>query len=51
MIKAKFGDAVRNKTDIAMVNEQNHLSQHLLCDQEMHEFGIGAKFWSNVRQA
>jgi transposase len=51
MIKAKFGDAVRSKTDIAMVNEQNHLSQHLLCDSGDAELGIGAKFLSNVRQA
>jgi hypothetical protein len=35
MIKAKFRDHVRSKTDVAMVNEvlcKNHLPQYLLLD-------------------
>lgn len=53
MIKAKFGDAVRSKTDTAMVNEVlcKIICYNICCViQEMHELGIDATFWSNVRQ-
>lgn len=47
MIKRKFGDAVRSKTDAAMVNEVLcKLVAHNLCvlNQEQHELGIAAEF-------
>ena len=46
MMKAKFGDAIRNKTDIAMKNEvlAKVLCHNLCClIQEMHELGIDPK--------
>ena len=49
MIKAKFGDAVRNKTHVAMVNEAmcKVLCHNLCClILSTHELGIEAKFWS-----
>ena len=48
MIKAKFGDAVRSKTDVAMMNEAlcKVLCHDLCClIQSTHELGIEAKFW------
>ena len=47
MIKAKFGDAVRSKTDIAMIDEVLcKLICHNICCliQETHELGISADF-------
>jgi hypothetical protein len=43
MIKGKFGDAVRSKTDVAMKNEvlAKVLCHNLVClVHEMHELGI-----------
>lgn len=48
MIKAKFGDSVRSKTDTAMVNEVlcKVLCHNLCClIQEQHELGIETVFW------
>jgi transposase len=48
MVKRKFGDAVRSKTDTAMVNEVLcKLLAHNLCVliQEEHELGIESIFW------
>ena len=48
MIKAKFGDSVRSKTDVAMANEAlcKVLCHNLCClIQSMCELGIEAKFW------
>ncbi len=48
MIKAKFRDHVRSKTDVAMRNEALcKVLCHNLCVviQEMHELGIEATFW------
>jgi transposase len=48
MMKAKFGDAVRSKTDVAMKNEA---LAKILCHNivvlihEMYELGIDATFW------
>jgi Transposase DDE domain len=51
MIKAKFGDSLRSKTDVAMRNEVYcKLICHNLC-RIMHsqvELGIEAKFWSEL---
>ena len=47
MVKRKFGDAVRSKTDVAMVNEVLcKLLAHNLCVliQEEHELGIESVF-------
>ncbi len=47
MIKAKFGDAVRSKTDTAMVNEVLcKIVCHNICCliQETHELGIDPQF-------
>jgi transposase len=47
MIKAKFGGAVRSKTDIAMVNEVlcKIICHNICCRiQETHELGIDPKF-------
>ena len=52
MIKAKFRDHVRSKSDVAMVNEALcKIICHNLCVviQETHERGIGADFWSRAR--
>jgi transposase len=51
MIKGKFGDAVRSKTDVAMVNEAlcKVLCHNLCCViQSMHELGIEPTFDSAV---
>lgn len=48
MIKAKFGDSVRSKTDTAMRNEAlaKILCHNICClIQSIHEFGVDAKFW------
>src|SRR5262249_50052864 len=50
MIKRKFGDSVRSKTDAAMVNEVlcKILCHNLCClIQEAHELGITTDFWAN----
>jgi hypothetical protein len=50
MIKAKFGDALRSKTDAAMVNEAlaKILCHNLCCLIQSHyELGIEAKFWTD----
>ncbi len=48
MIKSKFGDAIRSKTDVAMVNEALcKIVCHNICCliQSIHELGITAAFW------
>lgn len=51
MMKRKFGDALRSKTDVAMVNET---LCKILCHNlvvlihETHELGIDPVFWSNA---
>ena len=51
MMKRKFGDSLRSKTDIAMVNET---LCKILCHNlvvlihETHELGIDPVFWSNA---
>ena len=50
MIKAKFGDSVRSKTDVAMRNEAlaKILCHNICClIQSIHEFGVDAKFWAD----
>ena len=50
MVKAKFGDSVRSKTDTAMVNEVLcKLLCHNLCRlvASIHEFKITATFWAD----
>src|SRR5262244_1744447 len=50
MIKAKFGDHLRSKTDAAMVNEVLcKIICHNICCliQEAHELGITTDFWAN----
>lgn len=47
-VKRKFGDAVRSKTDVAMVNEVlcKFLAHNLCClIQEQEELGIVPTFW------
>lgn len=51
MVKRKFGDSVRNKTDVAMVNEVLcKLLAHNLCvlNQEEHELGIESAFGTSA---
>lgn len=53
MIKAKFGDSIRSKTDTAMVNEAlcEILCHNLYClIQSMVELGIEAKFWGEAEE-
>ncbi len=48
MIKAKFGDSIRSKTDVAMRNEAlcKVLAHNLCCLIQSHyELGINATFW------
>jgi transposase len=51
MVKRKFGDFIRSKSDVAMVNEA---LCKLLCHNlvvlihEMHELGIEPVFWQNL---
>jgi transposase len=50
MIKAKFGDHLRSKTDVAMVNEAlcKIICHNICClTQEAHELGITTEFWAN----
>ncbi len=54
MMKAKFGDAIRSKSDTAMVNEAlcKILCHNLCClIQSMHELGIVATFWGENQAA
>jgi len=49
MIKAKFGDHLRSKADVAMVNEVLcKIICHNICCliQGAHELGITTKFWA-----
>jgi transposase len=49
-IKRKFGDAVRSKTDVAMMNEVlTKVVAHNVCvvNHEMHELGIAGRFWND----
>ncbi|QEL15795.1 transposase [Limnoglobus roseus] len=54
MIKRKFGDSLRSKTDTALVNET---LCKILCHNlvvlihEQHELGIEAEFWKNTPKA
>lgn len=53
MIKAKFGDHVRSKTDVAMMNEcLCKIVCHNICCliQESHELGIDTTFWTEQQQ-
>lgn len=48
MIKAKFGDSLRSKTNVAMVNEAlcNVLCHNLCClIQSAYELGVEATIW------
>jgi transposase len=50
MIKSKFGDSIRSKTDTAMVNEAlaKVLCHNLCCLIQSHyELGINATFWGD----
>jgi transposase len=54
MIKAKFGDYVRSKTDTAMVNEVLcKIVCHNICCliQEAYELGIDTTFWADSANA
>jgi hypothetical protein len=49
MIKAKFGDGLRSKTETAQVNEAlcKVLSHNIVClIQSIFEFGIEPTFWA-----
>ncbi len=51
MIKAKFGDAVRSKTDVAMKNEvlAKIVCHNIVCViHEMYELGVEPKFWGQT---
>src|SRR4051794_23337487 len=51
MVKAKFGDSPRSKTDTAMINEVLcKIMCHNICCliQSMYELGIEAKFWGEA---
>jgi transposase len=51
MIKAKFGDSVRSKMDVAMMNEAlcKVLCHNLCClIMSTHELGIEATFWEKI---
>jgi transposase len=54
MVKRKFGDSVRSKTETAMVNEVlcKFVCHNLCClIQEQHELGIEPVFWQDVPAA
>ena len=54
MIKAKFRDHVRSKTDVAMVNEVlAKVICHNICVliQELYELGISTAFWAETSPA
>ncbi len=54
MVKRKFGDSLRSKTDVAMVNEA---LAKIVCHNvvvlihEMHELGIAPAFWAGSADA
>ena len=51
MVKRKFGDSVRAKTDTAMINEVLcKFVAHNLCvlNQEEHELGIESEFGTSA---
>ena len=51
MMKRKFGDSLRSKTDVAMVNETlcKVLSHNLVVlIHEMYELGIDPVFWNRT---
>jgi transposase len=51
MIKAKFGDALRSKTERAQINEAlcKILCHNICClIQSMYELGLKPKFWAQV---
>jgi transposase len=53
MIKAKFRDHVRSKSDVAMVNEVlcKILCHNICClIQEMYELGIEPEFWAGKKE-
>lgn len=50
-VKRKFGDSVKSKSDVAMVNEVlcKFLAHNLCClIQEQHELGIEPVFWTET---
>ncbi len=54
MVKAKFGDAVRSKTDTAMKNEvlAKFLCHNIVCViHELYEAGLEPQFWGQVAPA
>jgi transposase len=54
MMKRKFGDSLRSKTDVALTNEAlAKVLCHNLCVliQEQHELGIDPVFWKNEPKA
>jgi transposase len=54
MMKAKFGDSIRSKTDAAMVNEAlcKILCHNICClIQSMHELGVEPLFWGQDEPA
>ena len=54
MIKAKFGDSVRSKTDVAMKNEViAKIVCHNICCiiSAIYELGIDPVFWSESETA
>jgi len=51
MIKAKFGDALRSKTERAQINEAlcKVLCHNICClIQSMYELNLKPKFWAEV---
>jgi transposase len=53
MIKAKFGDSLRSKTDVAMVNEAlcKVLCHNVCClIQSQYELGVEATFWGKYEE-
>jgi hypothetical protein len=50
MIKAKFGERLRSKTETAQVNEARKVLCHNLCVviQSMYELGIAPEFTSEA---
>jgi transposase len=54
MMKAKFGDSIRSKTDVAMRNESlaKILCHNVVClIHEMYELGIEPTFWNTWAEA
>lgn len=52
MMKAKFGERLRSKTDTAQVNEMllKVLCHNICCViQSMYELGVEPTFWAKVR--